>query len=119
MDAQPAAVRTGKREGATPDTGTDILGAVGCRTTAAAAAEMPATGTEAATAEVAVPGATSAEVDAALAAARAATIPARAATATRWSAQLRMSQRCDHYQQSRIYHLKMFQFLQPIYFIFV
>jgi hypothetical protein len=53
---------------------------------------MPAIGTEAAIAEAAVPGATSAEVDAALAAARAAITPARAATATRWSAQLRMAQ---------------------------
>ncbi len=85
-DVQPVAVRTGKREGATPDTDTAISGAVGRRITVAAA-EMLATGTEAATAEAAVPGATSAEVDAARGAARAATMPARAATATRWSIQ--------------------------------
>ncbi len=57
---------------------------MGCRTTAAAAAEMPASGTEAATAEAAVPGATSPEVDAALVAARVATMPARAAARYRY-----------------------------------
>ncbi len=81
-------MRTGKREGATPDTDTANTVAEGCRITAAAAAEVPATGTVAAAAEAVVPGATSAEVDAARVAARAATMPARVATATRWSAQL-------------------------------
>jgi hypothetical protein len=84
---QPAAVRTGKREGATPDTDTAITVAEGCRITAAAA-KVPATGTVAAAAEAVVPGATSAEVDTARVAARTATMPARAATATIWSAQL-------------------------------
>ncbi len=82
---QPAAVRIGKREGATlvPDTDTASSGAVGSRTTAAAAAEAPVTGTEAATAvaEAAEPGAISAE---AAVARGAAVMPASVATATRW-----------------------------------
>jgi hypothetical protein len=80
---QRAAVRTGKRERATPDTDTANSVAEGCRITAAAAAEVPATGTAAVAAEPAVPGATSTEVDAARVEVRAATVPARVATATR------------------------------------
>jgi hypothetical protein len=64
---QPVAAQNGKREGATldPDTDTASSGAVGRRSTAAAAAEAPVTGTEAATAvaEAAEPGAISAEAD--------------------------------------------------------
>ncbi len=84
--ALPVAAQNGKREGATldPDTDTASSGAVGLRSTAAAAAEAPVTGTDAATAvaEAAEPGANSAEA----AAARGAAItPARVATATRRS----------------------------------